>query len=538
MNKKYDFIIIGGGSSGIVAASQIISKLNATVLIIEEGPSDWHPLIKIPAGVINFLEKEKFVKHYKTIPQNQLNGRSHYITQASILGGGSSINGMVYMRGRPSDYDEWSNSTKEKNWSYQSMLPYFKLVEDNNRLFDENHGTGGDLKVSDSRDTCELTKIYVETMQAMGHPYNPDFNSGNQRGVGYMQFTIDQGVRCSVTKAFLSNNKFKKFLTISTKSKATKIIFKNDKAIGVEFYKNKIKNTVFTNNEIILTAGSFNSPKLLMLSGIGNEQELKKHSIEKVFISEGVGQNLQDHHEVSVISKTKPGYGYFGQDKGLKMLKNIFQYLLFKEGPAATIGCDGCTFLNPDKTIKDYSEEPSIKLYCVPKVQLDKNVKDIGQFEGITLNSVLMRPKSRGEIKLKSSDPHDMPLLNPNYLNHEDDKRLQISAFKYSREILNTKPLNDIVINEVFPGEKVKTDEDILNHCKKSIKTNWHPVGTCKMGTNEDINAVCDTNLRVKGVKGLRIFDASSFPNLVAGNTNAPVIAFALKAVTELINEY
>ncbi len=276
MNKKYDFIIIGGGSSGIVAASQIISKLNASVLIIEEGPSDWHPLIKMPAGVINFLEKEKFVKHYKTIPQKQLNGRSHYITQASILGGGSSINGMVYMRGRPSDYDEWSDSTKEKNWSYQSMLPYFKLVEDNNRLFDENHGIGGDLKVSDSKDTCELTKIYVKTMQAMGHPYNPDFNSGNQRGVGYMQFTIDQGVRCNATKAFLSNNKFKKFLTISTKSKAAKIIFKNDKAIGVEFYKNKIKNTVFANNEIILTAGSFNSPKLLMLSGIGNKSNSKR----------------------------------------------------------------------------------------------------------------------------------------------------------------------------------------------------------------------------------------------------------------------
>ena len=200
MNKKYDFIIIGGGSSGIVAASQIISKLNATVLIIEEGPSDWHPLIKMPAGVINFLEKEKFVKNYRTIPQKQLNGRSHYITQASILGGGSSINGMVYMRGRPSDYDEWSESTKEKNWSYQSMLPYFKLVEDNNRLLDENHGKGGDLKVSDSKDTCELTKIYVKTMEAMGHPFNPDFNSGNQRGVGYMQFTIDQGVRCNVTK--------------------------------------------------------------------------------------------------------------------------------------------------------------------------------------------------------------------------------------------------------------------------------------------------------------------------------------------------
>ena len=262
MDKKFDFIIIGGGSSGIVAASEIISKLNATVLIIEEGPSDWHPLIKIPAGVVSFLKKEKFVKHYKTIPQKQLNGRSHYITQASILGGGSSINGMVYMRGRPSDYDEWGKSTKENNWSYQSMLPYFKLVEDNNRLSNENHGKGGDLKVSDSSHTCDLTKIYVETMKGMGHSFNHDFNSGNQRGVGYMQFTIDHGVRCNVTKAFLFKNKFKKFLTISTKSKATKIIFKNDKAIGVEFYKNNIKNTVYTNNEIILSAGSINSPKL------------------------------------------------------------------------------------------------------------------------------------------------------------------------------------------------------------------------------------------------------------------------------------
>ena len=538
MDKKFDFIIIGGGSSGIVTASEIISKLNATVLVIEEGPPDWHPLIKIPAGVVSFLKKEKFVKHYKTIPQKQLNGRSHYITQASILGGGSSINGMVYMRGRPSDYDEWSKSTKEKNWSYDSMLPYFKLVEDNNRFYNENHGTGGNLKVSDSGHTCDLTKIYVKTMQGMGHSFNPDFNSGNQRGVGYMQSTIDHGVRCNVTKAFLSKNKFKNYLTISTKSKATKIIFKNDKAIGVEFYKNNIKNTVYSNNEIILSAGSFNSPKLLMLSGIGDEEELTKHSIDKIFISKGVGKNLQDHHEVPVIAKTKPGYGYFGQDKGFKMLKNGLQYLLFKQGPAATIGCDGCTFLNPDKAINDYSEEPSIKLYCVPNVQLDKEVKDIGRFDGITLNSVLMRPKSRGEIKLKSSDPNDMPLLNPKYLSHEDDIRLQISAFKYSREILNSKPLNEIIINEIFPGKSIKTDEEILNHCKESIKTNWHPVGTCKMGSEEDIYAVCDTKLRVRGVRSLRIFDASSFPNLVAGNTNAPVIAFALKAVTELINEY
>ena len=538
MEKKFDFIVIGGGSSGIVTASEIISKLKATVLVIEEGAADWHPLIKMPAGFVSFLKKERFVKHYKTIPQKQLNGRSHYITQASILGGGSSINGMVYMRGRPSDYDEWSKSTKEKNWSYDSMLPYFKLVEDNNRFYNENHGTGGNLKVSDSGHTCDLTKIYVKTMQGMGHSFNPDFNSGDQRGVGYMQSTIDHGVRCNVTKAFLSKNKFKNYLTISTKSKATKIIFKNDKAIGVEFYKNNIKNTVFSNNEIILTAGSFNSPKLLMLSGIGDEEELNKHSIEKVFISKGVGKNLQDHHEVPVIAKTKPGYGYFGQDRGFKMLKNGLQYLLFKDGPVTSIGCDSCTFLNPDKSINDHSEEPSIKLYCVPNVYLDKDVKDIGQFDGVTLNGCLMRPKSRGEIKLKSSNPNDMPLLNPKYLSHKDDIRLQISAFKYSREILNNKPLNEIVIDEIFPGKSIKTDEEILNHCKKSIKTNWHPVGTCKMGSEEDIYAVCDTKLRVRGVKGLRIFDASSFPNLVAGNTNAPVIAFALKAVTELISEY
>ena len=532
---NFDFIIIGGGSSGCVTANKLV-KNNASVLLIEEGGDYTNPFLKMPAGFIPMLDGSPYHRFHKTIPQKQLNDRQHDIAQGKILGGGSSINGMVYMRGRPSDYNAWEREIDDKYWSWDSLINSYVALEGNQRLNNKYHGIDGPLKVSDPKYVVKGTDLYIKTMQGLGLPFNSDFNDGNQYGVGLMQLTTNYGKRCSAVDAFIDPIRDNKKLSIKLNSIVTKIIIENNKAIGVEVLERGKIYKYFANNEIIITAGTYISPKILMHSGIGDEEELKKHNIKTIINLKGVGKNLQDHHEVPYVVSTKKGYGYFKQDKGIKKIINGLQYVLFNSGPVTSNAAETCSFLNP-RDLKD-NIDPPIKLYCVQIMYTDRDTKDIKPNHGLTLTSCIMNPKARGDVKLRSSNPIDLPLINPNFFSNKDDLNLMIDSVKFARKVVASKPLSDIVIDETLPGKKIISDNDLENFCKRTVKTNWHPVGTCKMGTDEDIYAVCDKNLRVKGVRGLRIFDASSFPNLVAGNTNAPVIAFALKAVTELINEY
>ena len=488
----------------------------------------------MPAAWIKRLNGSPDLQFYKSIQQPQLNNRQHDIAQANIFGGGSSVNGMIYMRGKPSDYDRWETATGDSNWNWKSISKNFIKLENNNEnLRGENHGVDGNLKVSNSRFIAKGSNLYIKTMQKIGLPYNRDFNNGDQYGVGLMQYTIGNGKRCDAVSAFIKPIENNKNLKIMLQSIVTKVLIKNSKAIGVEIISKNKKVNIHGNN-IIITAGALVTPKILMHSGVGDENQLKKFDIKVLQNLKGVGKNLQDHHEVPLISKTKPGFGYFKEDKGLKMILNGLQYLFFRSGPVTSIGVDCCSFLNPED-ISD-NKDPKIKLYCVPIMYADKNTINIQEDHGITLTPCIMNPKARGEVKIKSSNPLDMPLINPNFLSNEDDIKTLLSGVKLARKIINTKPLSEIIIEECYPGKNIISDQDLINYCKKMVKTNWHPVGTCKMGKEEDKMSVLNSKLQVKGIKNLYVFDVSMMPNIVAANTNAPAMAIADKATDILLD--
>ena len=531
---NFDYIIIGGGSSGCVTANKLVSQ-NAKVLLIEEGGSYWNPFLKMPAGFIPMLDGSPYHRFHKTIPQQQLNGRQHEIAQGKILGGGSSINGMVYMRGRPSDYDKWEKEVEDSYWGWESLLDSFVTLEGNQRFNNKYHGITGPLKVSDPKYVVKGTDLYIKTMQGLGLPFNQDFNDGNQYGVGLMQLTTHYGKRCSAVDAFIDPIKNNNNLDIKLKSIATKIIIEKGKAKGVEVFEKGKINKYFANNEIIITAGTYISPKILMHSGIGDEEELKNNSIKTIVDLKGVGKNLQDHHEVPYVVSTKKGYGYFKQDKGLRKIINGLQYILFNSGPVTSNAAETCAFLNPTN-LKD-NIDPPIKLYCVQIMYTDRDTKDIKQNHGLTLTSCIMNPKARGDVKLSSPNPLDLPLINPNFFSNLDDLKLMVDSVKFARNVVKSKPLSDIVIDETLPGKNIKTNEDLINYCKRTVKTNWHPVGTCKMGKEDDPYAVLNNKLQVYGVENLRVFDVSMMPKLVSGNTNAPAMAIANHAVNIMLSK-
>ena len=531
---NFDYIIIGGGSSGCVTANKLVSQ-NAKVLLIEEGGSYWNPFLKMPAGFIPMLDGSPYHRFHKTIPQQQLNGRQHEIAQGKILGGGSSINGMVYMRGRPSDYDKWEKEVEDSYWGWESLLDSFVTLEGNQRFNNKYHGITGPLKVSDPKYVVKGTDLYIKTMQGLGLPFNQDFNDGNQYGVGLMQLTTHYGKRCSAVDAFIDPIKNNNNLDIKLKSIATKIIIEKGKAKGVEVFEKGKINKYFANNEIIITAGTYISPKILMHSGIGDEEELKNNSIKTIVDLKGVGKNLQDHHEVPYVVSTKKGYGYFKQDKGLRKIINGLQYILFNSGPVTSNAAETCAFLNPTN-LKD-NIDPPIKLYCVQIMYTDRDTKDIKQNHGLTLTSCIMNPKARGDVKLRSPNPLDLPLINPNFFSNLDDLKLMVDSVKFARNVVKSKPLSDIVIDETLPGKNIKTNEDLINYCKRTVKTNWHPVGTCKMGKEDDPYAVLNNKLQVYGVENLRVFDVSMMPKLVSGNTNAPAMAIANHAVNIMLSK-
>ena len=531
---KYDYIIIGGGSAGCVTANKLVNN-KANVLLIDEGRDYKNPFLKMPAGFIPMLDGSPYHRFHKTINQKQLNGRQHDIAQGKILGGGSSINGMVYMRGRPSDYEIWEKEVDDKFWSWEHLLNSYVTLEGNQRLNNKYHGINGPLKVSDPKYVVKGTDLYIKTMQGLGLPFNSDFNDGNQYGVGLMQLTTNYGKRCSAVDAFIDPIRDNNKLNIKLKSIVTKIIIEKNKAIGVEVFEKGKINKYFANNEVIITAGTYISPKILMHSGIGDEEELKSHNIKTIVNLKGVGKNLQDHHEVPYVVSTKKGYGYFKQDKGLRKIINGLQYILFNSGPVTSNAAETCAFLNPTD-LKD-NIDPPIKLYCVQIMYTDRDTKDIKPNHGLTLTSCIMNPKARGDVKLSSANPLDLPLINPNFFSNQDDLKLMIDSVKFARSVVKSKPLSDIVIDETLPGKNIKTNEDLINYCKRTVKTNWHPVGTCKMGKEDDPYAVLNNKLQVYGIENLRVFDVSMMPKLVSGNTNAPAMAIANNAVNIMLDE-
>jgi choline dehydrogenase len=532
MSPKYDYVIAGGGSSACVAAWRLTVEKGARVLVLERGPSRYDWLMRLPAGYMKYLERDKFLEMHQSTPQSQLNGRAPIVPQSKVLGGGSAVNAMVYMRGQQDDYNGWDQFLGgNSGWSYADMLPAFRTMENNARLNNEYHGIGGPLNVTDAGFVSPATEAFILAAQQCGIPHNSDFNGACQAGVGLMQFTIGRNrngrlERCDAATAFLTSAHQTGLLTVETGATVAKILMDKGRAVGVQYVSNGTEHVVRPECEVLVAAGTYNTAKLLLLSGLGPADELRDHGIPVIADLPGVGGNLQDHHEVPVINTThKRAMSYHGEDRGLRMLRNGLQFLAFGSGPVATIGVESCCFYDPDGGTR-----PTIQLYCVPTIYMDRDVEGFAERAGVTLNSCLLRPKARGSVKLRSADPVDKPVVDLNFLGTPEDIRLSIASMRFAREIFASAPIASMMVSELLPGSAVQSDADLLEFCKRQVKTNYHPVGTARMGREGDSEAVLDTKMCVRGVTGLRVIDCASIPFIPSANTNAVALALGWRA--------
>ena len=527
--RTYDYVVVGGGSAGCVVAGRLAGEFGARVLLLEAGGpyKDW--ILKVPAGFSKILGGTRYLTQHHTVPQEQLGGRVQLIPQGKVLGGGSSINAQAYMRGRAVDYDIWGEMAKTDLWSWDAILPHFTRTERNQKFNNRFHGTTGPLRVSDPGFICEMSHLYVKTVQGMGLPYTPDFNQGNPSGVGYPQLTLGGGRRCSAVDAFITPLSGNNNLEVVTGASVRRVLVENGRALGVEYVRDAQTFMVRTDGEVLLAAGALVSPQLLMLSGIGPAEHLRGFGIAVAADLPGVGENLQDHCGAPVIANAPGGYGYHRQDVGVRMMLNGIEYLAFGRGRIATNGVEACSFHVPE----DGNGDPVVQVWCVPKTSyVDEDVRDVPNIDGVTLHAVLMRPRAQGWVRLRSADPTNLPLVNPNYLGHPDDMKHLREGMRIARKILEAGPLKDIVREELVPGAEATSDAALDAHLRRTVKTDYHPVGTCRMGSEADPGAVVDATLRVRGVEGLRVVDASVMPKLVSANTNAPTMALADRAVS------
>jgi choline dehydrogenase len=522
----YDHIVVGGGSSGCLVAGKLAQQHGARVLVLEAGADDSSPLISMPAGFVKLLGVEKYMWFYTPIPQPQLGGRTPVIPQGRVLGGGSSVNAMIYIRGQRGDYDAWRDATGNDQWGFDRLLPYFTGMEDNDRLNDAYHGIGGPWKVSDHLYRCELSRAFVRAAQGIGLPFNHDFNGESQRGAGFYQINARDGRRCSAVDAFLRPALSSGLIEVKTNCLVERVLIENGKAVGVALREGGRVVEERCEGEVLLAAGAIATPKILMLSGVGPGDHIAAHGLRALVDLPGVGANFQDHVETPVLAFCNGPYGYFGQDRGFNQLRNGLQYMLFKSGPVTSNGVEAGAFFDPD----DLSGVPKIQQFCVPSVFLDKD-HSLKPSYGVTINSCVARPLSRGTIRLASANPAQQALIDPRYLSEPEDLRLSIQGVRRAREILAQEPLRSMVDREIFPGPGVDSDEELTVHVKRFVKTVYHPAGTCRMGRENDTMAVLSPDLRVRGVERLRVVDASAMPTLVSGNTNAAVLVVADKAV-------
>lgn len=533
MTTEFDYIIVGAGSAGSVIANRLSASNKHNILVLEAGPADTLPLIKIPGAFAYFMYSKKYNWAYEAESVEDIrHGTPMFCPRGKTLGGSSAINAMVYIRGHKSDYDRWSEQGNP-GWDYDSMLPYFKKSETNVRGADEYHGGLGPLYVSDVKNDYPLNDRFIEASQQAGYPLNNDFNGQNFEGAGYFQFTIKQGERCGVSRAYLKPAMRHNKLQVECDALVNRIIFKEKKAVGVEYKQNNKLFTVYAKKEIILCGGAFNSPQVLMLSGVGAKEELAQFNIPLVHDLPGVGKNLQEHVDACVLVKSLKKDGFSVGPGGLmKMLPDVLKYYKTKTGKLANSITQAGGFLKSNPHV----EVPDIQLHFVPLLFDDcgRDVKLLAG-HGYSLHVCVLRPESRGQLSLKSDDPREPIKIEFNFLSDERDAKVLVDGIRVARNILKSAAFDEYRGEEVHPGKEIESDADVLQKCKDRLGLVYHPVGTCKMGN--DSMAVVDSELNVHGVEGLRVVDASIMPNLVSGNTNAPIIAIAEKAADLIIQD-
>lgn len=480
----------------------------------------------MPPGIFKLINGSKYMTYHHTTPQGHLGGRVHDIPQGNVLGGGTSVNAQVYMRGRPSDYDEWDAILRGANegaaWDWSTVLQHFRRIEGNNRLHNDLHGADGPLLVSDPGHVDDVSRWFIQSVQAMGEPFSHDFNGPSQRGVGFYQFMNRRGKRSSAAYAYVEPLKDDPRLTVKLRATVRRIDMENGRAVSVTYRDaSGQEQTAHSRSDIILAAGALVTPKLLMLSGIGPAGHLRAKGIGIVVDAQGVGQNLIDHPEVPVIALANGPHGYFRQGVGWRMLRNGIQFKMFGSGPVTSVGFEAGAFINP----VDRDAPPSIQAFCVPIVYLDRDLlKVFDDAYGVTITTVLVKPKSRGFVELRSDDPNDMPVVSPHLLRDPDDMRIMVEGQRFFRDVLLSGPLGARIEKVIAPEGSDLGDEAMAAHCRRFVKTNYHPASTARMGADGDPGAVLDARLRVRGVENLRVSDMSAVPNINAGNTTAPAM--------------
>jgi choline dehydrogenase-like flavoprotein len=520
----FDYIVIGGGSAGCVLAARLSENPNVSICLLEAGPVDKSVLIQCPAGLALLAQSTQANWGFETVPQAGLNGRRGYQPRGKVLGGSSSVNAMCYIRGPREDYDRWA-AEGAPGWGFDDLLPYFRKSEHNERGGDAWHGTGGPLNVMDLRSPNRFGPVFVEAAAQAGYPKNADFNGAVQEGVGMYQVTHKNGERHSAAKAYLTPNLGRKNLTVMTGAHTTRILMEGKRAVGVEVRRNGALQQLKATREVLLSAGSLQSPQILMLSGIGPGAELQKHGIAVVHELSGVGANLHDHVDVVQVVNTPGLTELFGLSLpgAVNALRGIFDWRSARKGILTT------NFAEAGGFIKSAPAEPlpDLQLHFVIGKLIDHGRKpSFGH--GYSCHVCLLRPKSRGTLKLARADPLAAPLIDPNFLAERDDMDKLLRGFKLMRNILQQPALAGYRGQELPASAGAQTDAQIEQFIRGNADTIYHPVGTCRMGAGA--MDVVDTQLRVHGVQGLRVIDASIMPSIIGGNTNAPVIAIAEKA--------
>ncbi len=518
MQKGYDFIIVGGGSAGAVLAARLSEDPTAQVLLLEAGGTDRHPLYHLPAG---FAKMTKGIGSWgwQTVPQKHMQNMVIRYTQARVIGGGSSINAQLYTRGNALDYDEWRQMGCS-GWSYDDVLPYFKKSEHNDSFENHYHGKGGPLGVSQPRAPLPICEAYFAAAGQIGIPRNHDFTGAEQDGVGYYQLTQRNYRRSSTSTAYLKPARRRPNLTVKTGAQVLRLVVEYGRAVGVELAGEGILRATA---EVILSSGAIGSPRLLQLSGIGPADHLTSLGIPVVLDQPGVGANLQDHLDLFVIAECSGPYTYDRFAKPHMTLLAGLQYLLTRKGPVASSLFETGGFWYAESGARS----PDIQFHLGLGSGIEAGVAAMPQ-GGVTLNSAYLRPRSRGTVRLASSDPLAAPLIDPNYWADPHDREMSIRGLKLAQDIMRQAALKPYVLAERLPGPDVKTDQDYIDYACRHSKTDHHPAGTCRMGS--DSAAVVDPTLRFNGIDCLRVVDASVMPTVVSSNTNAATIMIAEKA--------